>query len=172
MNIIKALDPFNVTLKGGQPKADLRPYRRHQDDVVGVNPIKDGNIHRLETGVQVKVTMCKPAWITPRAASGRHAQHPRVRGSGTDSMRGGKTMSERFPAAISRGPRSRLALIQCVRLTVTFFLLRVALQHALERELATNNAFLVATVGVIVRASSSIRALSASARGTMAIGRR
>jgi hypothetical protein len=64
MNKIKALTNFDVTNQGGQPKA--RPYRLHQDNVAGVNPIKDGNIHRLKTGVQIEVTI-QTAWITPRA---------------------------------------------------------------------------------------------------------
>jgi hypothetical protein len=38
VSAIKALDHFNVTNQGGLPKANLRPYRLHQDDVVGVEP--------------------------------------------------------------------------------------------------------------------------------------
>ena len=50
-NKIEALDHFHVPIEGGQPKV-LRPCRLHQDDTVGVEPIrddlvKDRDIHRL-----------------------------------------------------------------------------------------------------------------------------
>ena len=70
VSTIKALDHFSDTSPGGQPKANLRPYRLHQDDVVGVEPLRDNPIKRQHPPPRRKTRMDHA-----QSASGR--RHPR-----------------------------------------------------------------------------------------------
>jgi len=70
----------------------------HQDDVVGVEPIRDNPIKRQHPPPRRKTRLGHA-----QSTSGRRRLAPPVRGSGTHSLNFRKTIRERFPAAEKRG---------------------------------------------------------------------